>query len=38
VLLERGTAVQLGGGSEEAVVLAVGAPPEEGRAEYLPEA
>jgi quercetin dioxygenase-like cupin family protein len=39
VLLERGTAVQLGGGdTEESVILAVGAPAEEGRAEYLPEA
>lgn len=38
VLLERGTEVQLGAGDEETVILAVGAPPEEDRAEYLPDA
>ena len=38
VLLEPRTAVQLGGGPEDAVVLALGAPPEQGGAEYLPDA
>lgn len=38
VIVERGTAVQLGSGEEDAVILAVGAPPEEHCAEYLPDA
>jgi mannose-6-phosphate isomerase-like protein (cupin superfamily) len=39
VIVEPGTAIQLGNsGDEDAVVLAVGAPPEPGAAEYLPDA
>lgn len=39
VLLEPGTAVQLGNdGSEDAVILALGAPPEPDAGEYLPDA
>jgi mannose-6-phosphate isomerase-like protein (cupin superfamily) len=39
VLLEPGTAVQIANdGGEDAVVLIVGAPPEPGKAEYLPDA
>jgi len=38
VIVEVGTAIQLGGGAEDSVILAVGAPPEPNRAEYLPDA
>ena len=39
VLLEVGTAIELGcDGPDDAVILALGAPPEEHRAEYLPDA
>ena len=39
VIVEPGTAIQLGNeGSEDAVILAVGAPPEQGGAEYLSDA
>lgn len=39
VVLEPGTAIQLGcDGPEEAVILALGTPPEDDRAEYLPDA